>query len=75
MPSGTEDQVPPTSSHLGIKSDNGWVARAQEVADGEKRWQPWKQIMQDEEVLQGFEGKDIARVRGEDDVQHSGVGA
>ena len=52
-----------------------WIDQAQASATAEKRWQPWKKIMESDKVNQGFDGEDKIKTRCDDDVQHSTAAA
>lgn len=53
----------------------GWVDKIEAAAAAEKRYQPWKKIMEGRDVDQSFEGEDIKKVHSDGDAQHTCVAA
>lgn len=71
--SSKDQQQHPNRETGSVSNEPRWIQKAKEVAEREKRWQPWKETLQNQEVNTGFEGEDRSLVRARDDVQHSGV--
>ena len=72
MPS-QDDSLTKDANIASSNTQPAWITQAEKVQAAEKRWQPWKETLQNVKINEGFDGQDKVHTRCDDDVQHSSV--